>query len=343
MTSCASPVFDFRSDTVTRPTEDMRHAMATAQVGDDYYRDDPTVKALEARMAEMFGKESAVFTTSGTQSNLVAVMAHCARGEAYIVGHLSHSYIRELGGAAMLGGVHPQVVPNQADGTMRLEDIETALYAPSILVAPVKLLALENTINGKILPLDYLAGVSAMARHHGLSLHLDGARVFNAAAASNVPVSEITQHFDTVSVCLSKGLGAPAGSILAGSHHVIEAARRHRQALGGGLRQAGILAAAGLYGLDHHIARLSDDHRRAKCLANALVKIPGVTPELPETNMVFAQIDAQISTSFSNHLRSCNILCTGTGSKQRWVTHLDIDDQVMEATIESLSTYQGAS
>jgi len=343
MTSCANPVFDFRSDTVTRPTEDMRHAMATAQVGDDYYRDDPTVKALEARMAEMFGKESAVFTTSGTQSNLVAVMAHCARGEAYIVGHLSHSYIRELGGAAMLGGVQPQVVPNQADGTMRLEDIKTALYPPSILVAPVKLLALENTINGKVLPLDYLADVSAMARHHGLSLHLDGARVFNAAAASDVPVSEITQHFDTVSVCLSKGLGAPAGSILAGPHHVIEAARRHRQALGGGLRQAGILAAAGLYGLDHHIARLSDDHRRAKCLANALAKIPGITPELPETNMVFAQIDAQISTSFSNHLRSCNILCTGTGSKQRWVTHLDIDDQMMEATIASLSAYQGAS
>ncbi|MDX8355829.1 low-specificity L-threonine aldolase, partial [Cognatiyoonia sp. IB215182] len=238
---------DFRSDTVTKPCLPMRDAMAEAEVGDDYYRDDPTVQELERFAADLFGKEAALLTPSGTQSNLIAVMSHCQRGDAYIVGHRSHSYLRELGGAAMVAGVQPQVVQNQSDGTLRLEDMEASLFPASILFAPVQLIAVENTIDGMVLPLDYLSSVSDLATQKGLKIHIDGARIFNAAAALGCPVSEIANYCDTLSFCLSKGLGAPIGSILVGSEEVIERARRHRQMLGGGMRQAGIVAAAGLY------------------------------------------------------------------------------------------------
>lgn len=331
---------DFRSDTVTRPTVMMREAMAQAQVGDDYYRDDPTVHELETCAAEMFGKEGALFTPSGTQSNLIAVMTHCIRGDAYIVGHRSHSYLHELGGAAMVASVQPQVVLNQADGRLRLEDIEAAIFPPSLLFAPVRMIALENTINGKVLPLNYLTKVAALARQHGLQTHLDGARVFNAACALNVQVCEIAQYFDTISFCLSKGLGAPVGSLLVGSQEVIEKARRHRQMLGGGMRQAGVLAAAGLHALQNHITRLCDDHLRAKKLAKALSEIPGLKSEQPQTNMVFCNVEPFIRESFANFLEESGICVSGTPAQLRWVTHIDIDDIALTATLDLLANYR---
>jgi len=331
---------DFRSDTVTQPTPMMREVMAKALVGDDYYRDDPTVNELEAYTAELFGKEAALLTPSGTQSNLIAVMAHCTRGDAYIVGHQSHSYLNELGGSAMVAGVQPQVVLNQADGRLKIEDIEAAIFPPSILFAPARMIALENTIGGKILPLDYLAKVANLAHQHGLQNHLDGARVFNAACALNVPVSEISQHFSTISFCLSKGLGAPVGSLLVGAQDVIEKARRHRQMLGGGMRQAGILAAAGLHALQNHTLRLADDHLRAHKLAEALSEIPGIKPELPQTNMVFCNVEPRVRESFTNFLKKSGIRVTGTSSRLRWVTHIDIDDAALTKTLDLLENYR---
>lgn len=286
--------YDFRSDTVTRPTDQMRQVMANAEVGDDYYRDDPTVHALEDYTAQLFGKESALFTPSGTQSNLIAVMSHCMQGEAYIVGDQSHSYLQELGGVAVVASVQPQVVSNQADGTLAIADIEAALYPASILFASVRLIALENTFNGQVLPIDYLQEVAILARQRDIRMHLDGARVFNAACAMDVDVSEIAQHFDSISFCLSKGLGAPVGSLLVGTQDTIEKGRRHRQMLGGGMRQAGVLAAAGLFALNNNVERLAEDHGRAKRLADALARIPGLTPELPQTNMVFCAVDPTV-------------------------------------------------
>jgi len=331
---------DFRSDTVTQPTPMMREVMTKAQVGDDYYRDDPTVNELETYTSELFGKEAALFTPSGTQSNLIAVMAHCARGDAYIVGNQSHSYMNELGGSAMVAGVQPQVILNQADGRLRLEDIEDVIFPPSILFAPARMIALENTIGGKILPLDYLAKVADLAKQHGLQTHLDGARVFNAACALNVLVSEIAQHFNTISFCLSKGLGAPVGSLLVGTQDVIEKARRHRQMLGGGMRQAGVLAAAGLYALENHTVRLPDDHLRAKKLAKALSNIPGLKPELPQTNMVFCDVEPHVRDSFTNFLKKYGIQVSGTSARLRWVTHIDIDDAAMTKTLDLLENYR---
>ncbi len=330
---------DFRSDTVTRPTDKMREAMASAEVGDDYYRDDPTVRALEDYTARLFEKESALFTPSGTQSNLIAVMSHCAQGEAYIVGDQSHSYLRELGGAAVVASVQPQVIPNQSDGTLAVTDIEAALYPASILFSPARMIALENTFNGQILPIDYLQQVSALARQRSLRMHLDGARIFNAARALNVHVCEIAQHFDTISFCLSKGLGAPVGSLLVGTRDTIEKGRRHRQLLGGGLRQAGILAAAGLYALNNHIERLTEDHKRAKRLAKALADIPGVTPDIPQTNMVFCAVNPAVQDHFAAFLLDRQIAVSGTASRQRWVTHLDIGEATLTRTLDHLTEF----
>ncbi|MEM7446517.1 MAG: low-specificity L-threonine aldolase [Pseudomonadota bacterium] len=331
---------DFRSDTVTRPTQEMRDAMARAEVGDDYYREDPTVNALEAFTADLFGKESALFTTSGTQSNLIAVLSHCGRGDAYVVGDRSHSYLRELGGAASMASVQPQVVQNQTVGSLRIEDIEAVLYPASILFAPARMIALENTIDGKVLPLDYLKAVADLADRNGLRMHLDGARVFNAACALDVPVSEIAKHFDTVGFCLSKGLGAPVGSLLVGSRALIEEARRHRQMLGGGLRQAGVLAAAGLHALQHHVTRLSEDHSKAARLAQALSEIPGLEPDVPETNMVFCTVAKALQNPFADFLAERGIAVTGTPARQRWVTHLDIDETGFARTLEYLAEFR---
>lgn len=331
--------FDFRSDTVTRPTDEMRQAMVNAEVGDDYYRDDPTVHALEDYTARLFGKESALFIPSGTQSNLIAVMSHCTQGEAYIVGDQSHSYRQELGGVAVVASVQPQVIPNRPDGTLAISDIEAALFPDSILFSPVRLIALENTFNGQVLPIDYLQEVAALARHRDLRMHLDGARVFNAARAIDVNVSEIAQHFDTISFCLSKGLGAPVGSLLVGTRDTIEKGRRHRQMLGGGLRQAGVLAAAGLHALNNHIVRLAEDHERAKRLAEALACIPGLIPESPQTNMVFCTVDEAVRKPFTDFLSDRRIAVSGSLFRQRWVTHLDISEASFERTLDHLAEF----
>lgn len=339
MQSSTDIKIDFRSDTVTRPTTEMRGAMAAAEVGDDYYRDDPTVHALEETTAELFGKEAALLTPSGTQSNLIAVMSHCGQGDAYIVGDQSHSFLRELGGAAVVASVQPQVVRNQSDGTLAIADIERALFPASILFAPVRMIALENTFNGQVLSLDYLGKVSALARERGMAMHLDGARVFNAACALGVEVAEIAQHFDTVSFCLSKGLGAPVGSLLVGSTELIERGRRHRQLLGGGMRQAGVFAAAGLHALDNHVARLSEDHDRAKRLATALASVPGVRPDTPQTNMVFCKVDPGIQDTFAAFLQDRGIAVSGSLAQQRWVTHLDINEIVFRSALEHISEF----
>ncbi|MCG7521502.1 low-specificity L-threonine aldolase [Ruegeria sp. Ofav3-42] len=331
---------DFRSDTVTKPCLRMRDAMAKAEVGDDYYHDDPTVQELECFAADLFGKEAALLTPSGTQSNLIAVMSHCQRGEAYIVGHLSHSYLRELGGAAMIAGVQPQVVQNQGDGTLKLEDIKASLFPASILFAPVRLIAVENTIDGKVLPLDYLRSVLQLAAEHDLRIHMDGARIFNAAATLGCLVSKIASYCDTLSFCLSKGLGAPIGSVLVGSAEVIEKARRHRQMLGGGMRQAGIIAAAGLYAMQNNVSRLKSDHARAAELAAALSRVPGLTVEAPQTNMLFCDVDASVQSKFSGFLKETGIRISGNSKRQRWVTHLGIDDTALASTVKLLAQMQ---
>ncbi|ERN42063.1 Threonine aldolase [Rubidibacter lacunae KORDI 51-2] len=332
---------DFRSDTVTKPCLRMREAMFKAEVGDDYYRDDPTVQELERFAADLFGKEAALLTSSGTQSNLIAIMSHCQRGEAFIVGHRSHAYLRELGGAAMIAGVQPQVVHNRADGKLSLEDIKASLFPASILFAPVRLIAVENTIDGMVLPLDYLKDVADLATEHGLQVHTDGARIFNAAAAIGCPVSNIACFSNTVSFCLSKGLGAPVGSVLVGSAQTIEKARRHRQMLGGGMRQAGILAAAGLFALQNNVSRLERDHARAKELADALSNLPGLTVETPQTNIVFCNVDASVQGKFSEFLKKNGIRVSGTPDRQRWVTHLGIDDVALATTANLLTQMQG--
>ena len=330
---------DFRSDTLTRPSGGMRQAIAEAEVGDDYYNEDPTVQALEAEIASLFGKEAAIFNTSGTQSNLVAIMSHCGRGDAYVVGDGSHSHLNELGGAAMLAGVQPKAVPNQPDGTIALDDIAGTVNPEGILFAPCRLLALENTIGGKVLPMEYVREATALASAHGMASHLDGARVFNAAVALGLPVAEVVGPFDSISVCLSKGLGAPVGSLLVGSAELIKRARRHRQALGGGLRQAGLLAAAGLYALEHNVERLREDHLRAQRLAEALNRIKGVKAGTPDSNIIFAEIDPSLAGTFSRFLSEAGIRCSGNERRQRWVTHLDIDDAALEETIAVLSRF----
>jgi threonine aldolase len=332
---------DFRSDTVTRPGPAMRAAMASAEVGDDVYRDDPTVTRLEETLAERFGKDAGVFLTSGTQSNLVALMAHCGRGDEFIVGQQAHAYKWEGGGAAVLGSIQPQPLNNQADGSLALQDIEEAIKPDDSHFARTRLLALENTIGGKVLSHEYMEAATALARRHGLATHLDGARVFNAATALGMPVATLARPFDTVSVCLSKGLGAPVGSVLVGSAPLIAKARRTRKMLGGGLRQVGILAAAGLYALEHHVARLADDHANAKALAEGLASFSQLKVAMPDTNIVFVEVDGAIAEDFSAHLAARGIGITSAygAIKQRWVTHLDVDRAAVEDALHAAKSF----
>ena len=336
--------YDFRSDTVTRPSQAMRAAMASAEVGDDVFRDDPTVTRLEITMAERFGKDAAVFLTSGTQSNLVALMAHCERGDEYIVGQQAHCYRWEAGGAAVLGSIQPQPLNNQADGSLLLTDIEESIKPDDSHYARTRLLALENTIGGKVLPRDYVEAATALARRHGLACHLDGARLFNAAAALNTPVATLARPFDTVSVCLSKGLGAPVGSVLVGSAPLIAKARRTRKMLGGGLRQVGILAAAGLYALEHNVERLADDHANAMVLAQGLASFEQLKVTMPDTNIVFVEADGKIAADFSAHLAARGIGITSSygATKQRWVTHLDVDRAAVQNALDAAQTFFSA-
>jgi threonine aldolase len=331
--------YDFRSDTVTRPSAAMRAAMAAAEVGDDVFGDDPTVKRLEARVAELIGKEAGLFVPSGTQSNLIALMTHCERGDEYIVGQQAHCYRWEAGGAAVLGSIQPQPLDNAPDGTIALADIEGAIKPDDPHFARSRLLALENTIGGKILPADYVEAATALAKQHGLSCHLDGARLFNAAVALGVPAKQLAQAFDTVSVCLSKGLGAPVGSVLVGSQHAIARARRWRKMLGGGMRQAGILAAAGLYALEHNVERLADDHANARALARGLAKLPGLTVTEPDTNIVFVNVEASVAPAFAERLahHGIGVVSSYGATRQRWVCHLDVDANAVDYALSIAS------
>ncbi len=329
---------DFRSDTVTRPTAAMRAAMAAAPVGDDVFGDDPSVNALEAEVAERLGFEAALFVPSGTQSNLVGVMTHCARGDEYIVGQEAHTYRYEAGGAAVLGSVQPQPLENAADGTLPLPAIESAIKPDDSHFAKTRLIALENTIGGRVLPIGYAAAVRELAKRHGLAMHLDGARLWNAAVRQGVEPHAIAQGFDSVSVCLSKGLGAPVGSVLCGGRDFIRAARRWRKMLGGGMRQAGILAAAGRHALLHHVARLADDHDNAALLAAGLAKHSALDVAPQQTNMVFVDVRAGIAAPLAAHLAADGIQITGT-ARQRWVTHLDVERADVERAIASVDRF----
>ena len=335
-------IVDLRSDTVTRPTPGMREAMARAEVGDDVFGDDPTVNALQDRIAALLGFEAALFVPSGTQSNLVAIMSHCQRGDEYLVGQMAHTYRWEGGGAAVLGSVQPQPIAHQADGTLALADIEAAIKPDDSHFAKSRLLCLENTLGGKVLPLSYLHDATALARRRGLATHLDGARLFNAATAlGGEPVArarEIASHFDSVSVCFSKGLGAPVGSALCGSREFIARAHRWRKMAGGGMRQAGVLAAAALHALEHHVGRLADDHENARRLAQGLAGLPGVTVEAPDSNIVFADVAGPRAAGLLEHLKARGVLATGL-YRLRFVTHLDVDAEGVDRAVAAMREY----
>jgi threonine aldolase len=318
----------------------MRLAVAEAAVGDDVYGEDPTVNRLQALAAEMLGMESALFCSSGTQSNLLAVMSHCERGDEYIVGQRAHTYRFEGGGAAVLGSIQPQPLDFKEDGTLGLDEVARNIKPKDFHFARTRLLCLENTQEGKVLPLDYLERASGLTRKHGLSIHLDGARLFNAAVKLQVQAREIARHFDTVSFCLSKGLGAPVGSLLVGPKEVIDKARRWRKVLGGGMRQAGILAAAGIYALTNNIERLSEDHSNARALAEGLCEIAEleVDPSKVQTNMVFFTMEPSRFKALQSYLKERGILISGR-EKVRLVTHLDITSEDVYVVIETFREY----
>ena len=333
---------DLRSDTVTRPTAAMRAAMMAASLGDDVFGDDPTVNALQAQVAERLGFEDALLMPTGTHSNLVALMSHCQRGDEYLVGQMAHCYRWEGGGAAVLGSIQPQPIAHQLDGTLALADIAAAIKPDDPHFARTRLLALENTLGGKVMPLAYLQEATALARKHGLACHLDGARLFNAAVAQGGDPFEaaraICAPFDSVSVCFSKGLGSPVGSVLCGSRELIARARRWRKMAGGGLRQAGLLAAAMQHALDHHVHRLADDHALARRLAEGLQGLPGVVVELPQTNIVFADVAPERAAGLIEHLKAHGVLAIGL-YRLRFVTHLDVDAAGIHRAIAAVRSH----
>lgn len=328
---------DLRSDTVTRPSPGMRAAMAAADVGDDVYGDDPTVNRLQSVVAERFGFESALFFASGTQSNLAALMAHCDRGDEYLVGQEAHTYKYEGGGAAVLGSIQPQPLENEPDGGISLERIAKAIKPNDIHFARTRLLALENTIGGRVLAPAYQQRATEFAHSRGLSTHLDGARVYNAIVKLGMEENAAVSGFDSVSVCLSKGLGAPAGSVLLGSLALIDRARRWRKALGGGMRQAGVLAAAGLYALEHHVRRLEQDHANADYLCAGLRAL-GLHAEAPQTNILYVDIPAPTVAALKAHLEQRGILAT-IAPRTRLVTHLDAPRDKIDAVLQAFRDY----
>lgn len=312
--------------------------MHAANTGDDVYGEDPTVNALEKMAAQLTGKEAAVFAPSGTQTNLLALLSHCQRGHEYIVGQTGHTYLYEGGGAAVLGGIQPCPLPFASDGTLPLEAVEQAIKPDDPHFAVTRLLCLENTQAGRVLPLDYLGEYSSLAQSRGLKRHLDGARLFNAAVALGTSATDICQHFDTVSICLSKGLGCPVGSVLVGDDETIAAARRWRKMLGGGMRQAGVIAAAGIYALQHHIERLAEDHSKALRVANKLSEMEHITlQEQPQTNMVMLAADTDVP-GLRAHLAAHDIRISGT----RWVFHLDVSDADLDRLLEACQHYRPA-
>ncbi|MCM0608087.1 MAG: low-specificity L-threonine aldolase [Ideonella sp. WA131b] len=323
---------DLRSDTVTRPTPAMRDTMARAELGDDVFGDDPSVNALQARIAALLGKEAALFLPTGTMSNLCGLMAHCQRGDEYLVGQLAHTYRWEGGGAAVLGSIQPQPLAQQADGSIPLADIEANIKPDDAHFARSRLLTLENTWGGQILPQAYVEQACALVHGRGLATHLDGARLFNAAVASGRPVAELAAPFDSVSVCFSKGLGTPAGSALVGSRELVDRAHRVRKMLGGGLRQAGVLAAAALHALEHHVERLAEDHANARRLAEGLQGLDGVSVATPQTNILFVDVAPAKAAGLVERLRAAGVLCTGL-YRIRLVTHLDVSREDIERAL----------
>lgn len=334
-------MIDLRSDTVTRPSAAMRQAMAQAPVGDDVWGDDPTVTQLESMSAALLGKEAALYLSSGTQSNLVALLTHCQRGDEYLVGQDAHTYKYEGGGAAVLGSIQPQPLAMAPDGSIPLDSIRNAIKPDDFHFARTRLLSLENTIGGKVLGLDYMAAACTLADENGLAKHLDGARVFNAAVKLGVDVRLVAAPFDSVSVCLSKGLGAPVGSVLCGPRDFIKEARRWRKMLGGGMRQAGIIAAAGIHALEHNIERLAEDHANAALLAAQLAIIPGITVDLAtvQTNMVFFTPRAGSAEALTRFLKSRDIL-VDPGKTIRLVTHLDVSRDDLLAVVAAIQDFQ---
>ncbi len=340
-------VVDLRSDTVTRPTAGMRAAMAAAPLGDDVFGDDPSVNALQDKIAAMLGFEAALFVPTGTQSNLCGILSHCQRGDEYIVGQMQHCYRWEGGGAAVLGSVQPQPLDHQGDGTLALADIEAAVKPDDPHFARTRLLALENTLGGKLLPMAYVEAATALAKSKGLSRHLDGARLFNAAVAqaaggdARAEARRIAQCFDSVSVCFSKGLGAPVGSALCGTTDFIARARRIRKMAGGAMRQAGMLAAAASYALDHHVDRLAQDHALARQLADGLAGVPGLKIESPQTNIMFVDLvdDArEQSAELLRHLASHGVQATGL-YRLRFATHLDVDAAGIDRAVTEIRAF----
>jgi threonine aldolase len=334
-----STLIDLRSDTVTRPTPAMRKAMAEAEVGDDVYGDDPTVNRLQEFAADVLGTEAALFVSSGTQSNLCALLSHCERGDEYIVGQTGHTYMYEGGGAAVLGSIQPQPIDFRADGTLDLDEVAAKIKPDDPHFAKTRLLCLENTQGGKVLPLAYLADARAFVDQHGLGLHLDGARIFNASVKLDVPVTEISRHFDSVSVCLSKGLCAPVGSVLCATREIIERARRWRKMLGGGMRQAGVLAAAGILALTDQVACLQEDHDNAQRLAGRLAGLPGldVDAEGVQTNMVFARLTTVPRRQVEQRMARDGILVGGSRETLRLVTHFDFKTRDIDRVVDSLA------
>jgi threonine aldolase len=344
-----APLVDLRSDTVTRPTPGMREAMASAPLGDDVFGDDPSVNALQERIAAILGFEAALFVPTGTQSNLCAILSHCQRGDEYIVGQMQHCYRWEGGGGAVFGSVQPQPLNHQADGSLSLADIEAAIKPDDPHFARTRLLALENTLGGKLLPFAYIEQASELAQRKGLARHLDGARLFNAAVAQatqtggdiRTEAKRIAQRFDSVSVCFSKGLGAPVGSALCGSRELIARARRVRKMAGGAMRQAGLLAAAASYALDHHVDRLAQDHLLARRLADGLAGIGNLKVEAPQTNMVFADLVGPAregSEALLKYLASQGVLATGL-YRLRFATHLDVDADGIDRAIAAIRQF----
>ena len=337
----ADHIADFRSDTVTRPSAGMRQAMATAELGDDVFGDDPSVNRLEAWLAELTGKEAALFCSSGTQSNLVALLAHCQRGDEYIVGQAAHTYQYEGGGAAVLGSIQPQPIEFEPDCTLDLDKVRAKVKPDDIHFARSRLLCLENTCSGNVLPLEYHQRAANFCAQQGLALHLDGARLFNATQKQGVTALDITRHYHSVSLCISKGLGAPAGSVLVGNRALITEARKWRKMLGGGMRQVGILAAACQYALEHNVERLSQDHDNAQHLARGLASVTGIScdPSCVQTNMVFMSVDEESRAApLTQYLAERGIIVVD-GQLKRLVTHLDIDRQGIDHMIDACGNF----
>lgn len=335
-------MIDLRSDTVTQPSPAMRDAMAQAEVGDDVFGDDPTVNELQRRTAELLGFDAGLFVASGTQANLLALLTHCGRGDEYLVGQTAHTYRYEAGGAAALGGIVPQPVEMKPDGTMDLDLLFSYIKPDDPHFAPARLLALENTKDGHPLPPGYVTDAQARARRHGLALHLDGARLWNAAVAGGVAPAQIAGGYDSVSVCLSKGLGAPVGSVLVGTADFIARARRWRKMVGGGMRQAGVVAAGGLFALEHNIDRLATDHDNAERLAEGLDDIGGLSVIDQATNMVFVRLDEVDPLAFGRGMAEHGVRLLAN-PVTRLVTNLDVNANDIEHTINAARTVLAAA